>query len=49
MDVRRKSWELNQDERERVAVGDPDPTSDPVRPTGIKSVGSSGRRTCRQP
>jgi hypothetical protein len=39
MDVRPKSWELSQDELERVAVGDPDPTS---------NVGATnGYRECR--
>jgi hypothetical protein len=49
MDVRRKSWELNQDELERVAVGDPDPTSDPVRPTVSRvSVRVDGERVANR-
>ena len=39
MDVRRKFERLGQDELERVAVGDPDPTSDPGT--------ANGYRTCR--
>jgi hypothetical protein len=39
MDVRWKFQRLGQDELERVAVGDPDPTSDPGT--------AKGYRTCR--
>jgi hypothetical protein len=39
MDVRRKSWELNPDELERVAVGDPDPT--------LGSDAANGYQECR--
>jgi hypothetical protein len=36
MDVRRKTWELGQDELELVAVGDRDPTSDPGTVAGYR-------------
>jgi hypothetical protein len=39
MDIRWKFRRLGQDELERVAVGDPDPTSDPGA--------AKGYRTCR--